>query len=191
MSERNGLTPYQVAQLQAALDQAGSPAGGRLQAGLEVGSVGPGPGAGDLELSSSIRESTARGALARASANQLIAPWAWTAVTCGAAAWDSDAMWTAAAPTRLTVRTGGVYVVSAFVVWEAYASGQVMLAVRKNGIEQARVNGTAQTCQAVTAIVAAQEADYFDAGALNGTPASLNLVYYPNLCIYLGAVRMA
>ncbi len=191
MVESNRLNSFQVAQMQAAFDQAGLAAGGRLAGGLEVGALGPAPGVGDLALSASIRESTARGALARAGANQWIGAGAWTTVAWAGVAWDSDALWAGSQPTRLTVRSGGVYVVHAFVVWDAYAAGQVLLAVRKNGIEFARVNGVGANYQNVCALAAADENDYFDAAVYNLTGAGLNLLYYANLCNSLAAVRMA
>jgi hypothetical protein len=53
-----------------------------------------------------------------------IANSSFTAVTWSSAMFDTDAIWSSGAPTRLTCKTAGIYVVTANVVWQASFNGE-------------------------------------------------------------------
>lgn len=141
----NGLTPYQLAQLREALDQGGLGGGGKLAGGLVLGSRadGPGAGVGDVRISGSVRESMALGAGVYRDSFQMIPDRVFTPVEFSGARFDSDRCWDAGSPTRLTVRTGGVYVLYGFVTWTYNSTANSMryLSIRLNGVRHIAMEG--------------------------------------------------
>jgi hypothetical protein len=133
--DNNGLTPYQLAQLREALDQGGLDGGGKLAGGLVLGNGvdGPGAGAGDVRISGSVRESLALGAGVYRDSAQTIPNAAFTAVEFSTEWFDADNCFSVGSPTRLTARTGGVYIIYGNVVWVYNAAGQRYLVIRLNG----------------------------------------------------------
>lgn len=131
----SGLTALQLQQLKEALDQGGLAGGGKLAGGLVLGSGadGPGAGAGDVRLSGSIRESVTLGAGVYRGSAQTIPDSLVEPVSFSDEWFDSDCCWDVANPTRLTVRTGGVYCVYGNVVWVNSAAGYRFLAITLNG----------------------------------------------------------
>lgn len=93
-----------------------------------------------------------------------------TAVTWTAARKNAAALWSSGANTKLTVRTAGVYRVSAFLNWGTNATGERILWLRLNGSTLFSGNSTVPTADgsplACSGLIDLQVGDYVEAIAV-------------------------
>ena len=62
-----------------------------------------------------------------------------TTITWTLERWDYDSMWASASPTRITLKSSGIYLIGANIVWAANATGERRLRIYPgNGGTQAR-----------------------------------------------------
>ena len=73
------------------------------------------------------------GARALRNSTQSINSATITAVSFSGVAWDTDTMWAAGSPTRLTINTAGYYLVSGHVTWFQDPTGERRVSIRYGG----------------------------------------------------------
>ncbi|GEM_PF-2772450 len=106
---------------------------GRFGGGLWIGAVSETPVPGSLCLEGSILKSRAISARLGSNLPQSIPHASWTALTFNTELWDEDELHDPATHTdRLTIRTAGVYLITAQVRFAANLSGMRELQIRKN-----------------------------------------------------------
>ncbi len=138
------------------------------------------------------------GASVRRSTNQLIPNAATTPVIFSTQLWDNDGMWDLVPnPTRLTVQTAGIYVLTGHVQWVAQAGGSRYEFLQVNGtiIAQNFINsppGSGITRRGITAIWKAAVGDYFELACyvtvLGGLDIQATGLYTPGLAaVRIGA----
>lgn len=106
---------------------------GRLSGGLWLGAIDQPPRSGCLHLEGSVRKSTPAAARVYRSSDQVIANNASTQVIFDSVRFDTEGMWSASAPTRLTCRLAGVYLVCATLRWAVNPSGIRAVSLLLNG----------------------------------------------------------
>jgi hypothetical protein len=107
---------------------------GRFSGGLWIGAMSQTPVAGSLCLEGSILKSRALSARLGSNASKSIPHATWTALTFNTEIWDEDelhSLFTNA--DRLTIRTAGVYLITAQVRFAANMIGTRELQIRLNG----------------------------------------------------------
>lgn len=132
-----------------------------------------------------------QGAKVWRSTDQTIPVGAWTAIIFNLENFDNDDMWDAGAPTRLTVKTAGIYVLTASINWRGNVNGSRYTAIYVTGtlISQDFVNippGTGIWRGTAATIWRAEVNDYFELKVYQtGVPAGLgvqtNSLYSPGL----------
>jgi hypothetical protein len=122
---------------------------GRFSGGLWIGAVSQTPVPGSLCLEGSILKSRAISARVGSNAGQSVPHAAWTALTFNTEVWDEDEMHSLATTTeRLTIRTAGVYLISAQVRFAANTTGTRELQIRLNGTTTLALADCLATAQA-------------------------------------------
>lgn len=191
MSEKQ--SPYHVSTIRDVLDQAGSDQGAMLLGGLRVGQVAPQLGAGDAEITGSVRRSVALSAGVQRGAALNIADATWTAIAFDVENWDTDGLAdVAVSPTKLSIHTGGIYSIAGSFQWAANAVGQRLGMILLNGtIILAMVGVQAPAAlapaHAISAAWSLNEGDYLELCAYQNSGAPLGLAvglpaYGPSFC---------
>jgi hypothetical protein len=127
------INPYHLALIRDALGQAGSEQGAGFAGGLRAGGQDVLPAAGDLELLGSIRASIAISAGLTTTVEPSIANAAWAPLPMDTVRWDTDSMANlAAASNRITIRTPGVYLITAKAMFYANATGIRLVGIYLN-----------------------------------------------------------
>jgi hypothetical protein len=107
---------------------------GRFRGGIWVGAVNHAPVTGSLCLEGSILKSKAISARLGSNAAQSIPHASWTALTFNTEVWDEDDLHNLITSIeRLTIRTAGVYSITAQARFAANLSGTRELQIRLNG----------------------------------------------------------
>jgi hypothetical protein len=109
--------------------------------------------------------------------------------------YDSDTMWDAGAPTRVTFKTAGKYVVTENIAWGANSSGYRRLQLKLNGstdLNQARFtpNASADNIFTMTTIVDADADDYVEMLVLQNSGGALTTAVYGNYSPSITAVKV-
>lgn len=113
----------------------------------------------------------------RGNANQAIPNATFTALALATVDVDSETMWSAAYPTRLTCKVAGVYVVGASVYWASAAGSQRQLLLMVNGatVIARGVSGTSeQPGQSISTCWPFAVGDYLEAYVYQDSGAGLN-----------------
>ena len=117
----------------------------------------------------------------RTSANVGVNNTTWTAIPFASADWDTDALWSSAAPTRLTARRDGKYLITGNATFASSASGRRLMAIWKNTLTQygrieASPSSTGDFSGTTSAVLDLKAGDYVEfivyqssGGALNVT----------------------
>jgi hypothetical protein len=176
------LTPYQLSQIRDALSQAGSDQGAMLAGGLRLGGVEMQSGAGELSITGKVRRSEAISAGITRSTAQSINDITWTAISFDTTVWDTDSIYDFATyPTRLTVRTGGIYIITGFGQWASNGTGQRWMRIYLNGTNEiAKVStimtGTAYThAHSVSIVYSLIQGDYVELSVYQNSGGALNM----------------
>ncbi len=89
---------------------------------------------------------------------------------------DNDNLFDPATPTRLTIRTPGVYLVTGFVTWAGNDNGSRLTVLRHNGADVCRnegpPNGPVFVQQPVSVLIAAAAGDFVEMFAFHGSSAA-------------------
>ncbi len=126
-----------------------------------------------------------RGALVKRTTAQAITTATETAVTWETATYDTDSIWSAGSPTRLTVPAGVTKVrLKTNVQWDANATGYRYVTFKKNGADFAGRGGSLVDDLAAnfywqnigTAVVEVTAGDYFDVRVQHNKGSNLNLL---------------
>lgn len=169
---------YTLGLVRDALGQGGIEAGAKLGQGLRVGSTEVSAGQGDVWLENSIRYSTCLSAGAGGIASMAVAG-GFQMVPLQNEVWDSDNIFGAAGSTRMTIRSGGVYQVSAGCTFLAGGAMALGLGLFLNGTWLAADMFTSAyggyIAKTVSLTWYAREADYFEMGVLHGQASAMAL----------------
>lgn len=110
------------------------------------------------------------GARVRRSTNQTISNATMTAISFDTERWDTDTIWDAGQPTRLTCKTAGAYLITGHVCWDNNTGGTYRLAT-------IRLNGTTELARQAGVLSAYGEASV-------STIYKLAVNDYVELCVY-------
>jgi len=118
-----------------------------------------------------------------------------TAVSFDTERFDYDNMWSAASPTRITINTAGVYVVTGAIQWATISSGHAYVALRVNGttyIATQRSSAPGTTLPlTIAGIWEFSVGDYVEMMVHQASGAALNLNASPAMSPELAVVRIA
>ena len=135
-------------------------------------------------------------ARAELSAAQSIANNTNVALSYGSTVYDTEGMWAAGQPTRLTCKIAGTYLIVANAMWTPAAGGasrQLVLEVNAATIIGRSIMPASsafnQFCIAVSIWKLAVN-DYVEAYAFQDSGAALNVLYDPHDSAFLSAVRL-
>ena len=133
-------------------------------------------------LEGSTANNTDVSAKARRTTDLSIANATVTEVPFESAVFDTDAHWASGAPTRLTCKVGGKYVVNAVMVFDPSTAGRRVVRVRKNGTEiLSRVDAhpvqvaSQRTSINISTIINLAATDFIEFQVFQDSGAALNL----------------
>lgn len=164
--------------------------------GLNIGTA-TGAAAGNIEMSGSIKESTAIGARVYNSSNITLTTGVNIALTLDSERFDNDNIHSTSSNTsRLTCQTAGVYLITGTARFEANATGIRFVGIRLNGStfiaasRQGAVSG-AVTNMSVSTIYALSVSDYVELVVSQTSGSNLNIVANGNDSPEFAMVRLA
>ena len=114
-------------------------------------------------------------ALAIANASDVVVTWSTSE-------FDTDTCWAAGSNDRLTIKTAGIYVVSATIAWASNGTGERISWIQKNGSSSDRWGmvrqgawSTGETMYNVVSIMSLVVNDYVQVGVYQASGGNLNL----------------
>ena len=120
-----------------------------------------------------------------------------TIVTFSSSEFDNDTMWNVSNPTRLTITTAGIYIVSYTLSWASNSTGERIGWVQKNGTSVNRwanlraAGFAAEAWQTGSALISCVAGDYLQLGCYQSSGGALNLEVNTAKYVRLSAARVS
>lgn len=127
-------------------------------------------------------ELTSKGARVYANANQIIPNGGdGTKLSFSTVRWDTDGLFDIADPTKLTIKTDGVYIITALIEWATSANGVRYVDILLNNTDyigiESRQGASAAIYMHATSIYTLKAGDYIEVLVFQNSGGNLDVVY--------------